>query len=112
MSKRIVHIISTFFITLLLLKGIGSTSPFLFSGDDDNTQIELLSENETEEQKRNSSRSVETNPTEELFDHTFNSSSFVYIKTGRTTQNLLAEGFPLLICLEIPTPPPNYAVLS
>lgn len=112
MSKRIVHIISIFFITLLLAKGIGSATPLLFSGNDDTTQIELLSETEPEEQKRNGSKSVETSPTEELFDHTFNASSFVYIKTGRRIQNISPEGFLLRICLEIPTPPPNSTVLA
>lgn len=112
MSKRIVHIISIFFITLLLAKGIGSVAPLLFSGNDDTTQIELLSENEPEEQKRSGSKSFETSPTEELFDHTFNSSHFVYIKTAKTVKAIPADPYLPTICLDIPTPPPNYFILS
>lgn len=112
MSKRITHIISIFFITLLLAKGIGSLAPLLFSGNDDTAQIELLSETEPEEQKRNGSKSFETNPTEELFDHTFNSSHFVYIKTASAIQATSTEAFLPHVCLDIPTPPPNYTFLS
>jgi len=112
MNKRILHIISVFFITLLLAKGTGSLAPLFFSTNDDGIQIELLSENEPEEQKNKESKSFETNPTEELFDHLFHASHFTYIKAGDRISASSAKDFLPHVCLDIPTPPPNYTSLS
>jgi hypothetical protein len=100
---RIIHIGSILFISLMLLKGIGSLLPLLSSIP---TTSEMMMDMENEQEKKGS-RAAESSLSEEVFDAaTHPAYFFTSTLSGIKSVNGGAEPLPS-IYLDTLTPPPN-----
>lgn len=106
MSKKRKHIISLFFIVVLLFKGVATLTQIFPSALNDRVKTELLAETEPE-QKKGSSKTSESSVGEELFDDTIFICNAVpsLISLKKSTDHTDSD----LSCvwLDINTPPPN-----